>query len=89
LPKKTDGEVGGPIAVLSETVAHILRDVDERGEIGIARHRVGVVEQLRYEIVGRASDHCDQDPGKKQQPSPDSELLKHGGSRSARGHLQR
>ena len=51
--------------------------VNERGELRVAGNGARVVDQLRYQIIGRAGDHCDEDAGQEQQPSPDAELLKH------------
>src|SRR5262245_42804018 len=65
LAQQTDSEVGGPITILAEIVANILGDVDEGGKICVACDGARIIDQLRYQIVGRPGDHCDENAGKE------------------------
>ena len=65
LTQQTDGEVGGPITILAEVVADVLGGVDERGKVSVARNGARILDQLRYQIVGRPGDHCDENAGEE------------------------
>ena len=77
LAQEADSEIRYPIAVLAERVAHVLCNIDELRELGVAGDGLRVVSKLTREIERGRRDHDDQRARQQQQPDLYTEICEH------------